>query len=156
MYKEKPGDGPTYKDFKKAVFRNIEDCDVAEDEVYPTALFIVDKEYNSEIITLEEIAEEQELDDDFPMNEIIEEIMPTEVAERGSKFFALVFPADYEGEESVPIVAVMLGALFQSEIFYAHITFEDGEAELDEWEEQNPQLYPELTIPFRRAITYQG
>jgi hypothetical protein len=150
-----PDSSVTYRKFKKNVLEQIEDADVLEDEMYTSALFYIDRDGDSEVVTVEEIAEELEIDDDVSLAEVIEEVMPEELAKRNARYFALVFPGEHDADDT-PIVAVVLGALFHAEFLYSEINVEAGMCHLTGWEKDNPLDYPEITVPYRRSIVYQG
>jgi hypothetical protein len=148
----------TYNKFRKEILRTIEDTEVDYGEEYPTALFIVDRDFEGDIIYIEDVIEEVEEDigEEPELPYIIETILPDIVQKRNSKFFAMVFPGTHGGKE-IEIVSVLCGAIESTNIYYAEVVREKGEpTETEPWIEDNILDYPNLSVPFRRAIVIQG
>ncbi len=148
----------TYKKFRKEILNTIEEAEIDEDEQYPTALFMVDKDGEGDILYVSDFIDEGEFDEETPLQMIIEKVLPNIVRDNNSKYFAFVFPGHkIDDDEQVEIVGILTGSIFSTDMYCAEVFREQEEfAELDQWERDDTETYPSLVIPFRRAITYQG
>lgn len=68
--------------------------------------------------------------------------------------YALVLPAEDKNGE---VVMLLTGDINETHLSQAEIDRESEEyLELEPWERLNAMNFPEITVPFRRSITYQG
>jgi hypothetical protein len=151
---ENPPD--SFKKFKRAIKRTVETAEVANDDEYETALFLVDREGNGDIIHAEQIYENHE--GKIGPEEILYIAMPIAIKLYGAKFFGLVLPSTHNlpnGDER-DILLVFLAELFNVEVLEAEVDREDDYCELDSWERQDPENFQNIIGPFYRALTLQG
>lgn len=147
-----------YKVFKKEVLETISDADVEIDESYELALFTVSRQSEGRVYYVEDLLEEFE--EETEMEDIVGEYLPEIIKKDNSKFFAFVFPGfQIEEEEHGPeLVCVLTGTLFDMDLTTSEIQRYENDiyASCGPWEAQDPTDYLNLTIPFRKAITYQN
>lgn len=155
-----PFDPPTdYKSFYKEILRTVEEAEIDVDEPYDLALFTVSRDDEGEVYYIDDLLES--LDPETEMEEVVNTYLPEIIKKDNSKFFAFVFPGFEikEQEGGGPeLVCVLTGGLFEMNLITSEIERDEDEtyAELSPWEQQNPEDYLNLTIPFRKSITYQS
>lgn len=100
----------------------------------------------------------EENDEDISPDEILYEEMPKAIREFGSKFFALVMPAthqDSEGQES-DVLILMTSHVGEMNCMQTTLDREDEYIEIEGWEQKDPEVFENIAVPFRHAITLQG
>lgn len=147
-------DPPTsYKQFQKEVRKTIEDAQIHYEEDFDTAIFYVNASGEGGIVYAFEIYQKE--NEDIDPDTILYNSLPTILQENSARFYALVLPAeDTKGGE---VVMLLTGDINETHLLQAELDRDEGQfIELEPWERLNVMNFPEITVPFRRAITYQG
>jgi hypothetical protein len=148
-----------YKDFRKEILRTIEEAQIeTEEEEFPTALFMVDRENNGKIVYVSDL--DEEFEPDTPVEYIIQTHFPLMVQQNNSKFFAFVFQGMrwIDNEDGDEVVAILSGSIDNMDIYFAEIIRDEEEefCELEPWEKESVSNFGDLVVPFRRSICPQG
>lgn len=142
----------SYKQFQKEIRKTIEDIEIDSGEEFDTAVFYVDKNGEADIIYAFEIFEEE--NEEIDPDSILYNVMPNILKENNARFYALVLPAETSGSE---VVMLLTGDINETHLIQAEIDREYGKfLELEPWERLDVLSFPELSVPYRRAVTYQG
>ena len=146
-------DPPTsYKQFVKQIRKTVEEAQIHYEEDYDTAIFYVNNVGEAGIVYAFEIfqQENEEIDPDT----ILYASLPEILRQNNARFYALVLPAEDKNGE---VVMLLTGDINETHLLQAEIDRDEGQyIELEPWERLNVMNFPEITVPFRRAITYQG
>lgn len=148
-----------YKLFKREILKTVEDAEIEADEEFDLALFTVNRENEANLLYIEDLVDRFE--EDTSLEDIVEIYLPQVVKKFNSKFFAFVFPGfeivNEDPEDDPELLCVLTGSLFDMHLMTSEVyRSEDVYAELGPWENQDPSEYPQLTVPFRKSITYQS
>lgn len=146
----------TYKKFKRAIIKTIEAEEIlSEDEDFETALFIVNRNKEGDIVYADDIWELRQ--GNVTPEEILYSIFPDKIRKFNSKYFALVMAAAKKfGDDIEDIVILMTGDMNQIEVMVSILDREDYYVELEPWEKESVMNFPDIGAVFRRAITLQG
>lgn len=146
----------TYKKFKKELKRTLEDAEIDSDEEYETALFIVNRDNEGEVIFAEQIYEDHE--GKITPDQILMVAMPIYIKAFNSKYFGLVLPTLHNKADGTErdIVLLITSDVANMEIVEAELDREQDLIELEPWEKQNVEDFIDIALPLRRAITLQG
>lgn len=148
-----PSDPPdNFKEFSKQVRKSLEYAEIDSDDDYDSAIFYVSHNQDADIIYAFKIFEEHEqrIDPD----QILYHLFPAMLKGEAAKFFALVLPAEKKSGEEV--VMLLIGDINETHLFQAELDREYDNIELEPWERLDVMDFPELAVPYRRAIVYQG
>lgn len=143
-----------YKTFFNQVRRTLEDADIELDDDYNTAIFYVTHEGEANIVYAFEVYENAEgaVDGD----DILYMVLPSHLKSEGVKYYALVLPAvTREGDD---VVMLLSGDVNETQLMQAELNREDDEDYiiLEPWEKLDVLDFPELSVPYRRCVVYQG
>ncbi len=136
----------------RQIRKTVENAEIDSEDDFDTAIFYVNKDGEADIVYAFEIY--KEANEEIDPNTILSLALPGILKENEARFYALVLPAeDANGE----VVMLLTGDINDTHLLQAEIDREYGEyIELEPWERLNVLNFPEISVPFRRAVTYQG
>lgn len=146
-------DPPTsYKQFQKQIRQTIEQAEIHYSEDFDTAIFYVDSNGRGGIVYAFEVYQQE--NENIDPDTILYSSLPTILKEKNARFYALVLPAE---DAETEVIMLLTGDINETHLLQAEMDRDDGQfIELEPWERLNVMNFPEITVPFRRAITYQG
>lgn len=144
---------------------SIENLEPDEDETWPPALFLVQRNKEGFVVFLNELEQElEELDLDeveeevSPTTRIFTHIVPGIIKKNSGKYFALVFPGNHQtiDDNVEEALILVLGDINNTDMYMAEVDRDEDQPTLEPWERLNVLNFPELVVPLRRSITLQG
>jgi hypothetical protein len=140
----------TFDGFVQSVKKTIEEADVQADEIYPDALFTVDKYHIGRVMDIDEIAIHLGVNNQVIINtKCVNHIRCDDV-----KWYAC---ATWVTDEVDQYMVLIFGDKLQTGVSIAEI-FIDGDYQyIKDWEKLDPrESFEHIVIPLRKSIVNQG